>query len=233
MNSIISLVLLAIFLIGINLLATKFSTGYVKNMIDYQYENPQLCLKKLNNPFAKIVIPSYQRTMLKLNSLSSLNDTNALESEFETINAKINKKSSLLAPREKVMLLQKEISFYIYSRKEAKVHEVNAMIQALDNDKLDKFSKQLIEEANICTQIYIDHNFSYLEKAKQTIAQSKNSIVQGIWHYRLAYLYHVKNASKECNDHFNKAYELLKDSDVKASIEPVKSNFELIDTIAI
>lgn len=232
MDSIITLVLLAIFLVGINLLATKFSTGYVKNMIDYQYENPQLCLKKLNNPFAKMVIPSYQRTMLKLNALSTLNDTNALEKEFETLNTKITKKS-LLATREKVMLLQKEISFYIYWRKKEKVHEVNAMIQALDNDKLDKFSKQLIEEANVCTQIYIDHNFSYLEKAKQTISQSKNSIVQGIWHYRLAYLYHVKKATKECNDHFDKAYELLKDSDVKASIEPVKSNFELIDTIAI
>ena len=111
---------------------------------------------------------------------------------------------------------------------------LNSKLQALKANKhVDDLTKRLIDESNTCVQVYIDHNYAYLDKAKQQVDSVDNKVVSGIMHYRMAYLYHTRNDQNHVKDHLDKATALLKGSELENVMKQVNQDHGLLDTVAI
>ena len=227
MNTVV-LIITVVIIVGLNMWVTNRSRRYMNQLIEQQTSNPQVALTKLNKWYNKLLIPYYQRSAMQMNCYSALNEDDKLEQLFDSFNKKVQSKRTLVTVRDKAMVYQKEISHYIHHKNSDKAKAVNHCMQALQSN--DEFTNSLINESNDCIQIYLDHNFAYLDKGKQIVTNHDNSVFKGIWHYRLAYLYWIKNASKEVNHHLNLAKSLLKESEIYPLVEKVAKNYTLFDT---
>lgn len=229
MNTLI-LIVTIVLIVGLNMFITNKSRKYMNTLIEQQTSNPNEALRKLNKWHSKLLIPYYQRTVMYINCYSLLDDKEHLIAKFNEFNTKSQSKRSLATVRDKAMIYQKEISYYIHQNDSNNAKVVNGLLQDLKDQTKDQFTLSLINESNDCIQIYLDHNFAYIDKGKQTINDSDNNVFKGIWHYRLAYLYHIKNVTKETTTHLTKAHSLLKDSELYPLVNEVTKNHQLIET---
>ena len=234
MQFIVIFLIVFVLMIGFNVAGSLMARRYVDNLNRLQYEDPQGCLKKLEGFPAKILLPGYNRELVKADIYARINDEANLNSTFEKLNGYAEKKHSLLSIRDKAMVYQKQLSYALYKHDRTTAHLLNSKLQALKANKhVDDLTKRLIDESNTCVQVYIDHNYAYLDKAKQQVDSVDNKVVSGIMHYRMAYLYHTRNDQNHVKDHLDKATALLKDSELENVMKQVNQDHGLLDTVAI
>lgn len=234
MQFLIIFLIVFVLMIGFNIAGSLLARRYVDQLNRLQYENPQACLAKLDGFVAKILLPGFNRELVKADIYARLDDTTNLKATFDKLNGYTQKKHSLLSTRDKAIVYQKQLSYALYTHDATNAHALLDQLKALKNGKhVDDLTTRLIDESNACVNVYIDHNYAYLDKGGQTIASSDNKIVQGIWHYRLAYLYHTKNDTTNMKKHLESAQNLLKGSDLENVINQIVINHAMLDTVAI
>ncbi len=234
MQFLIIFLIVFVLMIGFNIAGSLLARRYVDNLNRLQYEDPQGCLKKLEGFPAKFLLPGYNRELVKADIYARINDETNLKATFEKLNAYADKKHSMLNIRDKAMVYQKQLSYALYKHDQTTAHLLNTKLQALKTNKhVDDLTNRLIDESNTCVQVYIDHNYAYLDKAKQHVDSLDNKVVSGIMHYRMAYLYHTRNDQNHVKTHLEKATTLLKGSELENVIQQVNQNHGLLDTVAI
>lgn len=234
MEFVIIFIIVFILMIGFNMAGSLMARRYVDNLNKLQYEDPQACLKKLNKWPAKLLLPGYNRELVKADIYARLDDQTNLKITFDKLTHYAQKKHSLLSTRDKAIVYQKQLSYALYKHDATTAHQLNDQLKQLKQTKnVDDLTNRLIDESNVCVNIYIDHNYAYIDKGKQAIDDTDNKVVQGIWHYRLAYLYYTKHDQTNVDKHLSKTVDLLTDSDLYPVIQQVKANPQMLETVAI
>ena len=234
MQFLIIFAIVFVLMIGFNIAGSLMARRYVDKINRLQYEDPKACLEKLNGVIAKILLPGFNRELVKADIYARLDDQTNLKVSFDKLNGYAEKKHSLLSIRDKAIVYQKQLSYALYKHDASTAHDLNDKLKALKDGKhVDDLTTRLIDESNACVNVYIDHNYAYLDKGGKTIASSDNKVVQGIWHYRLAYLYHTKHDLTNQKSHLEKAKELLKDTDLEKVIEQVCNDPAMLNSVAI
>ena len=109
MQFIVIFLIVFVLMIGFNVAGSLMARRYIDNLNRLQYEDPQGCLKKLEGFPAKILLPGYNRELVKADIYARINDEVNLNSTFEKLNGYVEKKHSLLSIRDKAMVYQKQL----------------------------------------------------------------------------------------------------------------------------
>lgn len=181
----------------------------------YQQGNADAYLKELDSFSSKFFFGKRLRTLMTIDAYLQKNDDEALETVFREVN------DQPMNAGDKLLVLQKEMSWRLGRNETDKAAEVYAMIQELKGKMKDKNRQRHEEaflEADYMNAIYLEHNGKYADDLVKKAKELKDDIPAGVYYYKAAQSYYLKKDMRKCTDALKRAQTRLKNTSYETKI---------------
>lgn len=181
----------------------------------YQQGNADAYLKELDSFSSKFFFGKRLRTLMTIDAYLQKNDNDALETVFGEVDDKP------MAAGDKLLVLQKEMSWRLGLGQMDKAADVYARIQDLKGRMKEKNRERYTDsflEADYMNAIYLEHSGKYADDLVRKAKELKDDIPAGVYYYKAAQSYYLKKDMRKCTDALKRAQTRLKNTSYEAKI---------------
>lgn len=182
----------------------------------YQEHNAKGFLKELDSWMTKLFFPKKVCSMMQIDALMMLGETEKLKLLFEELNGYKIKSG------DEFIIRQKELAFYVDLKDEKKSTVVYERLCNIFDSMKNKTKYEIQrKESEYIYEINIKKNYHYLEEMLDHAANAKTDFSKGIYLYRAAKCYYYKKENRLCKDTLQRAQTYLKGSFYEKFIQDI------------
>lgn len=175
-------------------------------------------LKRLDRPISKFYFPYQTRLMMRVDAYIMQGNKSGIVELVDQI-----EKTKVRNIKDRSLYLQKVMTYAIDSKQFEFATRLFKLIELHQQNDGFKDYEETYKECQAYYYIYVENNANYIESLL-TIATTKESLVKGLYYFRIAKAYAHLKLDQEAQSFIEQSYELLKNTDWATAVKQAKDN---------
>ena len=208
---------------------TQREVAYLSLLL-YREGNAEAYLEELDRWQTKLLFNKKLRTLMEIDARIALQDKKRLKELFEQV------EGMNLSSGDRLMVLQKEIPFYLEEENPEKVTEIYEQMQDIYN-KIDEKHKdrytQLLKETEYMYAIHVKKDGSFAKELYQKAKSLTDDIPSGVYFYKASQSYYLDHDLEACKEALGQAETRLRKTPYGQAMKKMLDEDDFSDILKI
>lgn len=208
---------------------TQREIAYLSLLL-YRENDADTYLKELDRWQVKLLFNKKLRKLMEIDARLAKNDREKLKVLFEEVN------SLKLAPGDFLLVLQKEIPFYLEEKDIDKVkwiyQTMNKIYLDIPEKKKEKYTPIITETEYVYT-IHVLKDGKFADELYRKAKSLKDEIPSGVYYYKASQSYYLNDDMKKCKEALGQAETRLRKTAYGKMIKEMLASGDYSDILSI